>query len=201
MGDCSGFSTSARTNLDDEDGDIAPVQLVRAVAVAFGCLLRAQLPTNLHSASSRFMDLSLAPAANSSDEESNESILEHRRELEQLLDHLTCSFRLTSGCLIHAIILVERAMRAGVPFRAFSCRRLVLAALLLGSQAQIDEVITVADFQCALQETADRSIAAELPSLQGALFVSVLDYHIDVSREMYDMYNTQLSSLSASLLK
>lgn len=179
--------------------NVAPGRLVHAIAVALGSLLRTSLPPNVPSdvySSTMSFQENILTSTTAVHNDDNTIIWSVQTHLHELLLHLTSTLALHSACLLIALVLVERSVRAGVPFRVNTCRRLVLAALVLSTKIHFDESVKISDFNCVLAHSAKwHPLCKQLATCEVALFHSVLRYNVIVTSETYEEYVDHIQRL------
>ena len=114
-------------------------------------------------------------------------------ELVLLFGSLGCRAELHPGCLVHALILVENALRAGLRFDVLSLRPLAVAAVVLASKYHYDETMHLKDFRDAVPHLKLRRLA----QMEVELF-EVLRFRLVVWDEaVWTQYGVGLASLLA----
>ena len=114
-------------------------------------------------------------------------------ELVLLFGSLGCRAELHPGCLVHALILVENAIRAGLRFDVLSLRPLAVAAAVLASKYHYDETMHLKDFRDAVPHLKLRRLA----QMEVELF-EVLRFRLVVWDEaVWTQYGVGLASLLA----
>ena len=114
-------------------------------------------------------------------------------ELVLLFGSLGCRAELHPGCLVHALILVENAIRAGLRFDVLSLRPLAVAAVVLASKYHDDETMHLKDFRDAVPHLQLRRLA----QMEVELF-EVLRFRLVVWDEaVWTQYGVGLASLLA----
>ena len=114
-------------------------------------------------------------------------------ELVLLFGSLGCRAELHPGCLVHALILVENAIRAGLRFDVLSLRPLAVAAVVLASKYHYDETMHLKDFRDAVPHLKLRRLA----QMEVELF-EVLRFRLVVWDEaVWTQYGVGLASLLA----
>ena len=196
--------SSTHPNIDalmneEVEKDRAPRRLVHFIAAAFGGLVRAHLsePGNFDDELQAQFKEPLKPGV-TNNAPTKEEIIPVKTHLYALLLDLSKVLRLNSICLINALILVERAIRAGLSFRISTCRRIIVAALMLSTKEHFDEVMITSYFKRALAAKLGSSwqeLGTSLPTLERVFFGPVLDYHASVSLEVCEQYCQTLRQL------
>ena len=114
-------------------------------------------------------------------------------ELVLLFGSLGCRAELHPGCLVHALILVENAIRAGLRFDVLSLRPLAVAAVVLASKYHYDETMHLKDFRDAVPHLKLRRLAQlEVELCEGLRFRLVV-----WDEAVWTQYGVGLASLLA----
>ena len=210
----SGLKRLAQREVDEVDGveyltglERAEDSFVRAVTYALTCLLRTSPPDASHEAADEFKESVHARYVSELDAPSRATTDSFRVQLYNLLKHLVKLVEINSACLVSMVVLVERAVRAGVPFRIVTARKLVLASLLTATKTFFDEKVSAAEFIKALalgrpagvRHEDYSSIRHEVLMAERTLICRVLDFNVGIDAKAYEMYNKQLGSLECQL--
>ena len=184
-----------------EDKESAPEGILRATALALASLLRVRQPDLPHKAASEFTERISTTTCDMSEiaQPSKATINAVKAQIYQLLQHLVKKIRISSACLVHMLVLVERAIRADVPFRIDTWYAIVLSALVLAVKTFYDEDVTTNDFMRALAFSSHPAVRFVLPTAELALLIRVLRFEVDVCEKTYQAYSRELFKLAGRL--
>jgi len=192
---CSTHPSVAAFMNEEVEKDRASRRFVQGIVAAFVGLLRAHLPEQgkLDDALQAQFKEPLTPGV--TDDAPTNNVTHVKTHLHALLLHLNEVLCLNSMCWVNALILVEKAIRAGLSFRISSCRRIIVAALILSTKEHFDEITTISDFKRAIGTKLGIRFGTLLPSLEMAFFGPVLCFSASVSPRECEQYCQVLRQL------